>query len=575
MRIAYVIILITESQQTNIVDLVKLLKKWGHTVIIAKNGKQTLQLFNTHHPDLMIFNLNMKNMDGYTCIKNIRSVPGGEAVPVILFDQSFDDEKIYAGLSVGATDFLTTPFSEAALIVKLNAVQSMVDMREELLNTKQKFYLLSSIDSLTGAYNRLQFDRSVHEMTATADRHHFKLALLIIDLDNFKNINDSFGSQIGDLILREVTKRLKTCLRVNDFIARLGSDEFAVILGIKTNEEAALVAEKILDSIGAIYPLEESNIRVGASIGIACYPDSPTPEHLLQNADIALYHAKVTGRNNFQYFTDVLNDRYQQLISLEHALKFALERQELALNYQPIIDLQSGELVGLETLLTWNHPSYGTISPNVFIPIAEEAGLIRCIGTWVLETAFLQAAKWQLNKFKDFKFAINISSRQLLQEHFFQKIVDLLHKHCISPNQVEFELTETSVMSDTVGPFKQTIKKLSEIGISISIDDFGTGYSSLTRLKHLPIRTLKIEQSFIQEAITDPNVYIIVNCLIALGKNLGMNVIAEGIETKEQLDLLIAIGCPQGQGFILSKPLTAEQMTAFMKEKLSTCIKQK
>lgn len=558
------IILIADSHP-NLLLLTKL-KDWDHTILTAQNTEQTVELFSAHQPDLIL--INTTSIDHHACIKHVQSKVGHETIPIIFMAENFDDEKILASLAAGATDFLTIPCSEAALMTKIRAVQNIIDVREELVKTKQQFYSLSSLDALTGAYNRLQFDRSIDEMIATANRHHFKLALFIVDLDNFKNINDSFGCQIGDLVLVEVTKRLKNCLRVNDFIARLGGDEFVVLAGIHDYQEAGAVAQKILDAVGANYDLENCTIRIGASIGISFYPDAKTPEHLLQNADIALYHAKITGRYNFQYFTEKLHNKYKQLISLEHALKFALEKNELSLHYQPILNLHNGKLTGLEALLCWQHPSYGVISPDIFIPIAEEAGLIRAIGTWVLETAFKQASNWQLNKFEDFKFAINISSVQLLHDAFYEKIVTLLHQTKVSPCQLEFELTETSVMSDTIGHLKQTIQKLRKLGISISIDDFGTGYSSLTRLKHLPIQTLKIEQSFVQEALINPNVYIIVTCLIALGKNLGMNVIAEGIETKEQLDLLIAAGCPQGQGFILSKPLTAEQMTEFMRQKI-------
>ncbi|TAK75765.1 MAG: GGDEF domain-containing protein, partial [Gammaproteobacteria bacterium] len=308
------------------------------------------------------------------------------------------------------------------------------------------------------------------------------------------------------------------------------------------------------------------NIRNGASVGIACYPASAkTQEDLILNADVAMYHAKASGRNNYQHFTDELNERYKKQLNLEHALKFALEKKELFLTYQPIYDLKTRNIIGIETLLCWDHPKFGLVSPNIFIPIAEETGLIIDIGNWILRTACHQASLWPLDKIKNFKFAINISSRQLLRENFVQQLITILNDTGMSPSLLEIELTETVMMTYTTGSFKEEIMKIHDLGINISIDDFGTGYSSLTRLKHLPVNTLKIEKSFIQEAVINPNSGIIVSCLIALGKNLGLNVIAEGIENEEQLKFLTAKGCPQGQGFYLSKPLSVDRMEKLLK----------
>lgn len=567
-RGVFVDILVADDSKTNLSLITASLQKLGHRAIPATSGEEAIEFFLKERPDLIILDVVMNGMDGFECAKKLREIDSEDWIPIIFLSASVDDNSIAKGIDAGGDDYLTKPFSEITLAAKIKAMQRISDMRQKLFETTQQLYLQSSTDSLTGVYNRFQFDRSVKEILAAADRFHHLSALLFIDLDNFKNVNDSFGHHIGDLLLIEVAKRLKSCLRGNDFIARIGGDEFAIILnGIPSNEEAGEIAQNIINSVSASYELEGNHVRVGASVGIAIYPQSGiTIVNFVQSADIAMYHAKSLGRNNYQYFSDELYGKYKQQISLEHALKFAMERNELYLTYQPIFNLKTEELVGLETLLCWDHPTYGIVPPTIFIAIAEEIGLMSPIGNWVLRTACEQANKWSLHRFKKFKFAINLSSRQLLQEHFFSFIKDIMKETHMTPEILELELTESTVMSYTTGPFRETIKKLHDLGISISIDDFGTGYSSLTRLRHLPVSTLKIDQTFVQDTVSNPNSAIIVNCLIALGKNLGLNVIAEGIETEEQYKFLITKGCPQGQGFFLSKPMRTEQMTEFLKE---------
>jgi len=568
-------ILVADDSKTNIAIISAALEKMGHVVFAASSGEQAIELFQQQSPDLIILDVIMGGIDGFECASRIRKLDNNDWIPIIFLSASVDDISIAKGIDAGGDDYLTKPFSEITLAAKIKAMQRISDMRQKLFDTTRQLYLLSSTDSLTGVYSRLQFDRSFKEIIGTADCYHHALALFFIDLDNFKNINDSFGHHIGDLLLVEVAKRLKSCTRSNDFIARLGGDEFAMILNeIENAEEARYVAQKIINTLDVDYNLESHNIRSACSIGIALYPaHATTQENLILNADIAMYHAKASGRNNYQLFTTELNDKYKQRMNLEHALKFALERKELSLTYQPIFELHTKKLVGLETLLFWDHPQFGIVSPSIFIPLAEEAGLISQIGNWMIRTACQQAAQWSLHKLKDFKFTINISSRQVRHEDFYQQIVDIIADTRINSHLLELELTETVVMNYTNVPILETINKLHNLGIGISIDDFGTGYSSLIRLKNLPINTLKIEKSFIQDAVTSPHVGIIVSYLIALGKNLGMNVIAEGIETKEQLEFLQTKACPQGQGYYLSKPLTTEQMTNFLDDRVNELIR--
>lgn len=561
-------ILLADDSKTNLILTAAALTKLGHRVIPVNSGEKAIEAFQKQRPDLIILDVLMEGMNGFECAKELRQIDPDNWIPIIFLSASVDDNSISQGIDAGGDDYLTKPFSEITLAAKIKAMQRISDMRQKLFETTQKLYLQSSIDSLTGVYNRFQFDRTLKEVTAAADRYQHTSALLFVDLDNFKNVNDSFGHHIGDLLLIAVATRLKLCIRANDFLARIGGDEFAIILNqIEDNETAGMMAKKIIESISMSYDLENHHVRIGASIGIAYYPQKNTTlQNLVQNADIAMYHAKALGRNNHQYYSEELYDRYQKKISLEHALKFAMERKELSLNYQPIFDLASKKIVGVEALLCWEHPTFGNVSPNIFVPIAEETGLISSIGNWIFATACRQAEKWGLNNFKKFKFAINLSSRQLLHEDFLPFIVDVLETTHLKPEMLVLELTESTVMSYTTGPFVSMIKKINDLGPSIAIDDFGTGYSSLTRLKHLPINTLKIDQTFVQDIVDNPDASIIVCCLIALGKNLGLNVIAEGIETEKQYEFLLKNNCPQGQGYFLSKPLTTEQMTIFLKK---------
>lgn len=560
-------ILVADDSKTSLAAITAAITKLGHEVVQATNGEQAVEQFQRERPDLVILDVVMEPMGGFECATRIRQIGADDWIPIIFLSASVDDASIAKGIDSGGDDYLTKPFSDVTLAAKIKAMQRIADMRQKLFETSQKLFLLSSTDPLTGIYNRLQFERSIKEIASAADRYNHMVALLFIDLDNFKSINDSFGHHIGDLLLVEVAKRLKSNLRSNDFLARLGGDEFAVILTeIEKPEQAGQVAQNIIASLAFDYHLDDRFIRNGASVGIACYPFAGTNrENLILNADIAMYHAKACGRNNYQYFTEELHNRYRQQLNLEYALKFALERKEFYLTYQPIYDLQTKKITSFEALICWEHPKYGLVSPSIFIPIAEDAGLITVIGDWVIEKACSEFKRF-LKENESITLCINISSRQLAQENFFLRAKQIISNCNIPPEKLIFELTESAIMSYNDGPFKATINKLHDYGIRISIDDFGTGYSSLVRLKHLPINSLKIETSFVQDAVRDCNGAIIVSCLIALGKSLNMNVVAEGIETEEQLQFLISRGCQQGQGYYLNKAFKIDELNKLLSE---------
>ncbi len=554
-------ILVADDSKTNLAIISSSLQRLGHDVIAVRSGEEAIQAFQKEQPDLIILDVVMEGMSGFECATKLREINLEEWIPIIFLSASVDDDSLVKGINAGGDDYITKPFSEVTLEAKIKAMQRISEMRKKLYNTAQELKVLSSTDTLTGTYNRFQFEKSIKEKLAAADRHGLMLTVMFVDLDHFKSINDTFGHHIGDLLIKEVANRLKKCLRIDDFIARIGGDEFVLILIDKdTMRVSENVAKKILTELSKTFTLDGNTVRISTSIGIACYPhEGTTHDNIVQSADIAMYHAKELGRNNFQYFTAELNQKYRKQISLEHELKFALERNQLFVAYQPIFNLITKKIVGMEALLRWKHNEFGVISPNIFIPIAEETGVITQIGTWALDKICEQGAKWFAMGCQDFRLSVNLSMHQFLQENFIATLKNTLMKSKLPAKFLELELTETSLITYT-DHLKNKIKEIHEMGVNISIDDFGTRYSSLSSLRSLPIATLKIDKDFLENIQNDLKNSIIVRSLIALGINLHLNVIAEGIENDEQIQFLILNGCFQGQGFFLSKPLTEDQM---------------
>ncbi len=556
-------ILVADDSKTNLAIISTALEQLGHTVIATHSGEEAISEYEKNKPDLIILDVVMEGMSGFECASKIRAMNTEENwIPIIFLSASVDDQSISQGINAGGDDYLTKPFSQITLEAKIKAMQRIAEMKKKLLLTTEELKVLSSTDPLTGTYNRLQFEKSIKEKIATADRQNLTLGLLFIDLDHFKAINDTFGHNIGDLLIREVADRIKECVRIDDFIARIGGDEFVImILDKDTAHTAEVVAKKILDKLAQPFTLENNTIRISSSIGLACYPyNGLTRDTLVQSADIAMYHAKELGRNNFQNYTNEMNQKYRRQVSLEQELRFALERSQLFIVYQPIYNLISKQIVGMEGLLRWKHNSFGIISPNIFIPIAEECGLIMQIGNWVLENVCQQGAKWNELGFDHFKLSVNLSAHQIHQNSFIDTLNSILIATKFSPRQLELELTEPSLVSFT-NQLKTTITKLHDMGVNTTIDDFGTRYSSLSYLRSFPISSLKIDKEFLINIQHDVKNSIIVKSLISLAVNLNLNVIAEGIENDEQIQFLIINGCFLGQGYYLSKPISANDMT--------------
>lgn len=420
----------------------------------------------------------------------------------------------------------------------------------------------ASHDQLTGLANRSLFNEKLSLAVANARQNAEMLAVIFLDLDRFKNVNDTLGHAVGDELLQSVARRLSNCLRADDTIARWGGDEFTLLLyNIESAEDAKKICQRILYSLSSPFEFDGRELNMKASMGVSLAPyDGEDAETLLKNADAAMYRAKQQGRNNYQFYTRAIGNKVSESLDLENNLYKALEREEFVLHYQPQIDLTTGRLVGLEALIRWQHPERGLIPPDRFIAVAEETGLICPIGEWVLRTACAQNRSWQLLGAPPLRMAVNLSAYQFRQSNTVSSIAKILSETGLEPECLEIEITETAAMTDV--PFTVSIlQQLQAMGIHIALDDFGTGYSSLWSLKNLPLDTLKIDRSFVADLMNDSNGTAIVKVAIALGHGLNLKVIAEGVETAEQLEFLQALNCDLAQGYFFGKPMPAAEAT--------------
>ncbi len=431
---------------------------------------------------------------------------------------------------------------------------------------EERIQYLANYDVLTGLPNRYLLNDRLEQGLGLAQRHQKRIAVMFIDLDHFKNINDSLGHDVGDALLKLVSQRLRACLRRSDTIARQGGDEFVALLGdLDSEDEVTFVAEKMLDSLRGEFLLEGYRLSVTASIGVSVYPDDgETTVQLLRNADLAMYRAKNSGRSRFEYYKPEMNDKAVQRLQLENDLRSAIAQGQLAVYYQPKVKVSSGEVVGMEALLRWKHPLHGFISPAEFIPVAEECGLINEIGDWVLHQTVLQQRLWQARNFAIVPVAVNLSARQCSQKGLVERICAIVRDAGLPPGFIEFELTESMLMDMGVNCL-DLMNQLDSAGFALALDDFGTGYSSLSRLKLLPMKTLKIDQSFVRDIATDGNDEIIVNATVVLAHAMKMKVVAEGVETQQQLEFIRHLQCEEYQGYLFSRPVAAQEAEKFLR----------
>lgn len=434
------------------------------------------------------------------------------------------------------------------------------DISDLKLN-QQKMETLAYYDQLTGLQNRLLFKDQLRAALSSAEREGHHLALLYLDLDHFKRINDTLGHEAGDRLLVEVAQRLKNCLREEDSIARLGGDEFAILLKqVESAQYSFVVAKKIIAELNRPLILLGQEVVVGVSIGITLAPDdSRDIDVLMKNADLAMYQAKYQGRNVFQFYTPEMNREVTDRMNLESELRQAVKNQEFELYYQPLVDLHSGKIIGAEALIRWRHPTKGLIDPGAFIPLAEESGLIVPIGKWVFRSACQQAKSIQKTFGRDVKISINVSARQINEQTFVQDFKSILEEVRLDPHALELEITESTLIADTDLVLNR-LKALRDLGITLAIDDFGTGYSSLSVLKRLPLDILKVDRSFVEGLPEDEEDRAITSLIVAMANSLNYRVIVEGVETVEQLNFLRRCGCDYAQGFYFSRPMPADRL---------------
>lgn len=448
--------------------------------------------------------------------------------------------------------------NERLVVATLNS-QTMTEVAEQ---AAARMSYMAEHDFLTGLPNRSLLTDRLMQSIALAQRHGKKVALMFMDLDHFKHINDTLGHAVGDELLQSVAKRLQACVRGSDTVCRQGGDEFVVLLTeVEQAQDAALTAEKLIESMAEPHLIDGHQLLATLSVGICIYPDDgKDAEAVVKNADTAMYHAKKNGRNNYQRFTPDMNARAVKRQSVEAALGHALDRREFVLHYQPKVNIQTGAITGAEALLRWQRANHPLVFPAEFVRIAEDCGLILPIGKWVLRESCRQMAAWLKDGLDIGQISVNVSAVEFHDTNFLGDVHAILSDTGLDPRYLELELTESVLMRNTE-PATAALHDLRGLGVQIAIDDFGTGYSSLSYLRRFPINTLKIDQSFVHDSDCDAGEAII-NAIIAMGASLKLQVVAEGIETPQQLAFLESHCCPEGQGFLFSRPIAAEEFAA-------------
>lgn len=541
--------------------------------------------------DILLLDLGLPESSGlHTLQKLLACAPD---VPTLVVLSGLSDENIAVqAVQSGAQDYLVKGQVDTALLIRsiryamersqakkalrqaydelenrvaertaelANTIQALHVEIEERKQAEERIRYMAHYDALTGLPNRELLQDRISQAIAFAHRNRTQVAVLFIDLDYFKHINDSLGHKIGDSLLQMVADRLRECLREGDSVARLGGDEYVLCLPLLAGVgDAALVAKKTLDAMERTFNVEGNELHASASIGISLYPDDGADvATLMRAADTAMNHAKERGRGNYQFFTQALNQAAQRRLIQENRLRQAIAKGEFTLHYQPQVNMENGTIFSAEALLRWRQPGKDPISCGSFISVAEETGLILSIGEWVLREACRQLKQWRDAGHPELRVAVNLSPRQFLQSHFLDMILGILDETKLDPSGLDLEITEGILLqrnSDTV----DTLNRLSSMGIQLSVDDFGTGYSSLAYLQRFPVHALKIDQSFVRDIGRDRNATALITAIIAMANSLDMKVLAEGVETVQQIAFLRSRGCLSGQGFYYSEAIPAE-----------------
>jgi diguanylate cyclase (GGDEF)-like protein len=591
-------ILVIEDEELVRNNILEILDTVDFRVIGACNGGEGVQLAEDHLPDLILCDVMMPELDGYGVLAALRNNPVTATIPFIFLTAKGDKTDIRQGMNLGADDYLTKPFRRKEL---LGAIEARLIKHDTLYQGYAREQSRTGApvptmqperpdsiyyDRLTNLPNQLLVREQFEPLR---DRIHQKggwISILSIGLDRFKRINQNLGHDFGDRLLMEVALRLSQCVRPGDILARLHTDQFAIVLasGSDQGDRPTLsdprdysaistakpmpeaIAQPILDRLTQLFCLQNREIFITASIGISIYPqDGEDVDQLMKNAGVAMSYAKQLGGNQYQSYTPTLLIESLDDLTLETNLRYAVERQELQLYYQPIVGLKQGKIVGAEALVRWHHPQQGMIPPVKFIPLAEQTGLIAPIGEWVLQTACNQTKSWQAEGLPPVRVAVNLSFRQFNQVDLSDRLVRILDESGLDPSYLELELTESILVQNV----DLTISKLNELkamGVKISLDDFGTGYSSLSYLQQFPFDLLKIDRCFVQDINTNPTNAALTNAIIQMAHSLNLKVIAEGVETREELAILYENECDNIQGYLFSRPVNAEDFKRMLQE---------
>ena len=545
------IILIADDDPSIRLVLRHAMEQEGYLVIEATNGLEAVQAAVRQAPDLSLMDAVMPEMDGFRATSELKGMDEYAETPILIITSLDDDPSVEQAFQVGACDYITKPVNWSVLKQRVKRLLFTAD-------AERKIKHLAYHDTLTGLPNRMLFMDRMDQAISRATRSNESFALLFLDVDNFKVINDSMGHEAGDRLLISVTQRLRDALRRSDTIARLGGDEFTILLENLSEPEAViLVVKNLLEKISEPIVISGREMHISASVGISMYPgDGQSFGHLLKNADTAMYRAKELGRNTFQFYTAEMSEIAMRRLELENSLRYAIEGQDFVIFYQPKFDFKSGKCSGMEALVRWDHPEKGIIPPDEFIPLAEETGMIVPLGEWVIRTACRQFSQWKKSGYAIDNISINVSARQFHEQDLTGLFEQLIEELELNPAEIEVELTESTLVKNQANA-KKILDELHQMGLLIALDDFGTGYASMAYLKDFPIDTVKIDRSFVRDIPDDREDTAIVKAITGLADALGLKLIAEGVECEQQISFLKDIGCMHGQGYYWSKPVSA------------------
>ncbi|MGB3207941.1 MAG: EAL domain-containing protein [Crinalium sp.] len=562
-------ILVIEDEEPLRENILALLEADGFDVFGSENGTLGVQLAQEILPDLILCDVMMPELDGYGVLAHLRENPILAAVPFIFLTAKATKADLRQGMELGADDYLTKPFTRVELLraiatrlKKQASIQQAYNHRVNLATEALSYF--AYYDNLTNLPNRTLLQERLHQLVK--EDYNQQIPILCIGLDRFHRIND-MGTSIAELVLRLVAERLTTCVADHDLLARFNNDQFAIIFtAITQKQDIAKLAQIILDVLSQPLKVNEQEIFITASIGISLYPKNGRDVDILLNqADLAMSQARKEGGNNYQFYSTQLQLVSLAPLSLENDLRYALEREEFEVLYQPQVDMRTGRIIGAEALLRWHHPEKKLISPVEFIPIAEETGLIIQIGEWVLRTACTQTKLWQDGGFGFLNIAVNLSVYQFNQKNIIEKICEVLRETNLNPATLELELTEGSIVQNPEAT-RRIFSELKSLGIQISIDDFGTGYSSLSYLQQFPFDTLKVDKCFVRDIANDSKNAAITTAIIQMAHGLKLKVIAEGVETQAEQYFLSQHECDAMQGYLFSRPIPAKEFEKLLIE---------